>query len=309
MKNYRVWAALLVIYFAWGSTYLAIRFAVESIPPFLLAGFRFFLAGLIVYTWRRLAGDPNPTLEEWKGPAIMGLFLLVGGNGGVVWAEQRVTSGVTALLIGATPFWIALVDWLRPGGTRPNWKIALGLVVGFAGITLLIQSSQQASAAERIDLLGALVLLLAAFSWAIGTVYGSRAVMPKSPFMATGIEMLVGGGVLLLIAVPAGEWSRFSLAAVTPHSFWAWFYLMTFASVFVLSVYTWLVRNTPLPLLSTYAYVNPLVAIFLGHMLAQEPLTWRILFSASVIISAVVLINAGRFARPRRQIAAATSGD
>lgn len=291
----RIWLGMLVIYIVWGSTYLAIRFAVATIPPFLMAGTRFLLAGILLLAWRRLAGDPWPRQVQVRGAGIMGLFLLLGGNGCVSWAEQRAPSGITALLIGATPFWIVLVDAVRPGGQRPSLKTLTGLLVGFAGIALLIQSTTQAQAAQRVDLIGVGVLLLGALLWAIGTVYGSQATLPPSPFMTTAVEMLVGGAGLLAVATAFGEWGRLNLATIDSTSFGGWLYLVVVGSLFALTVYTWLLRNAPLSLVSTYAYINPLVAIFLGNLLAAEPLTWQILVSAGVIISAVALVNSARF--------------
>lgn len=294
----KVWLGMMVIYLVWGSTYLAIRFAVQSIPPFVMAASRFLIAGIILYTWRRVSGDKPPTVAEWKGAGILGLFLLLGGNGGVVWAEQRVNSGVTALLIGATPFWMVLIDAIRPAGIKPNRRTIIGLLVGFIGIILLIQSSQQVGEAERIDLLGALVLLAASFAWAAGSIYGRDAVLPRSPLLASSVEMLVGGMGLLVAGTLAGEWGKIDLQSIQATSWTGLVYLIIMGSLVGFSTYTWLLKNAPLSLVSTYAYVNPLIAILLGNLLAQEPLTWRIMFSATIILGAVALINSARFSRP-----------
>ena len=176
----KVWTAMLAIYIIWGSTYLAIRFAVETIPPFLMAGTRFFVSGLILYVWRRLAGDPAPTLRQWRSAVIVGLLLLLGGNGVLSWAEQHVASGIAALIIASIPLWITLIDSLMPHGVKPDWKVVLGLLIGFGGIVLLVSSSGKQSSAEGMSLIGVGTLLLAALLWSIGSIYGRDADMPQS---------------------------------------------------------------------------------------------------------------------------------
>ena len=296
----RVWAAMLIIYVVWGSTYLAIRFAVESIPPFLMAATRFLIAGALLFAWRMAAGDPRPTRQEFRSSAIVGLFLLLGGNGCVVWAEQRVPSGITALLIGATPLWFVVVDALRPGGVRPGWKVIAGLVVGFIGIALLVGPGEFSGGSDSIDLLGAGALILAAFLWAAGSVYARDARLPASPLLTSSLEMLVGGGALLLTGTLAGEWGRLDFSTIAPRSVYGLVYLITFGSLIGFATYAWLLKNAPTSLVATYAYVNPLVAIFLGNLLAQEPLTPRVLLAAAIIVGAVALINFSRLtpARP-----------
>lgn len=290
----KIWLALMAVYIAWGSTYLAIRFAVETIPPFLMAGFRFLIAGAILYIWRRLAGDVVPTRIQWRSAAIVGLLLLLGGNGGVVWAEQRVASGIAALIVGSAPLFMVLIDALRPGGQRPNWQTGSGVLVGFMGIALLIGPSQWVGNGLHMDTTGVLVLLLASVLWALGSLYNRNAQLPSSPLLGTGMEMLAGSAGLFLLGTLTGEWGRLDLAAITPRSLWGLLYLITFGALVGFAAYTWLLRVAPTPLVATYAYVNPLIAIFLGNLLANEPLTPRLLVAALVIVSAVALINTGR---------------
>lgn len=289
----KIWAALITVYIIWGSTYLAIRFAVESLPPFLMAATRFLAAGWALFTWVRLTGTPVPTRSEVKVSAIIGLLLLVGGNGLVVWAEQRVVSGITALIIGSTPLWIVLVDALRPGGVRPKPVTLLGVLIGLGGISLLISPSSLGGSDQHVDLLGAGALGLAALFWATGSVYGREHIrsLPKAPLMATALEMLAGGVGLLIIGTVSGDWGRLAQSVFTPRALGALVYLILFGSLLGYSAYTWLLGVAPTPLVATYAYVNPLVAVFLGYLLADEPLTLRVLLASGIIVGAVVLIN------------------
>jgi drug/metabolite transporter (DMT)-like permease len=290
----KIWLALIAVYIVWGSTYLAIRFAVQTIPPFIMAGTRFLIPGAILYAWRRLAGDARPTRQQWRSAAIVGLFLLLGGNGAVTWAEQRVASGVTALIVGSAPLWMVLIDALRPSGERPNWQTASGVLIGLAGITLLVGPAEFSGSELQMDTPGVAMLLLAAFLWAIGSLYSRNAQLPDSPLMGTGMEMLAGGAGLYLAGTLTGEWSRLDLAAIAPSSLLGLGYLIAFGSLVGFVAYTWLLRVAPTPLVATYAYVNPLIAIFMGNLLAKEALTPRLLIAALVIVSAVALINTGR---------------
>lgn len=294
-----IWGAMMAVYIVWGSTYLAIRFAVETMPPFLMGGVRFLVAGLILYAWRRAQGDPAPSRMQWRGAAIVGLFLLLGGNGGVSWAEQHVASGIAALIVGSAPLWMVVLDAIRPNGVRPGWQTLVGVLVGFAGVFLLIGPSQFNGGAASLHPLGVTALLLAAFFWAVGSLYSRGACLPASPLLGTGMEMLVGGAGLLTLGTLVGEWGRLDLAAISATSLWGLGYLIVFGSLVGFAAYTWLLRVAPTPLVSTYAYVNPLIAISIGNLLAQEPLTPRIVVSALIIVSAVALINTARTPAPK----------
>lgn len=295
----KIWAALLAVYIVWGSTYLAIRFAVETIPPFLMAGTRFILPGAILYLWRRLSGDPAPRKVEWRSALIVGGFLLMGGNGMVAWAEQHVVSGVAALLVGSAPLWMVLIDALRPGGMRPSWQTLVGVLIGFGGIALLVGPGELSGAQHSFDALGVLALTAASFFWAVGSLYSRNAPLPASPLLGTGMEMLAGGACLFILGTLTGEWRQLNLTAVSTASLLGLLYLILFGALVGFASYTWLLRNAPTPLVSTYAYVNPLIAIFIGNLLAHEPLTARILASALIIISAVALINTSRAVKPK----------
>lgn len=283
-----IWSALIAVYLIWGSTYLAIRYAVETTPPFLMAAVRFIVSGGFLYVLRRLSGDPRPTALEWRSAAIIGVFLLVGGNGGVVWAEQFVTSSLAALLVATVPLWMVLIDAFRPTARRPGIIAVTGILIDFGGVVLLIGSVASGTDAEH--LLGAAALVGASLAWTMGSLYGRSAKLPASPLLGTGMEMLAGGVALLFVAIVLGEWNSFELAAVSRRSALALLYLTVIGSAAFVA-YVWLLRVAPTPLVATYAYVNPLVAVLLGYFLAQESMTPRTLLAATLIIGSVVLVT------------------
>ena len=287
--------ALGAVYVVWGSTYLAIRFAIETLPPFLMAGVRFVIAGALLYAWSRARGAERPGRLQWRAAAIVGGCLLLGGNGGVVWAEQRVDSGIAALIVTTVPLWLVLLDWLRPGGRRPGWRVALGLVIGFAGVTLLVRPG---SGGGAVDPVGAGVLVLASLSWAWGSLASRRLPLPASPILATGMEMLAGGGLLLAAGLVTGEAGRFDPAGVSTTSLAALGYLIVFGSFVGFTAYVWLLRVVSPAIVGTYAYVNPVVAVLLGWAFAGEPLTATTLIAAAVIIGGVAVITTQRSAPP-----------
>lgn len=290
----KVWIALLALYIVWGSTYLAIRFSVETIPPFLHAALRFLISGAILYIWRRAAGDPAPSAGNWRSTAIVGAALLLGGNGLVAWAEQTVPSGIAALLITTSPFWLVLFEALRAGGTKPTWQAILGLVIGFAGVFILIGPAEITGGEGSFDTFGVILLLFAPLFWSMGSIYAKGADMPKSSLLSTGMQMLMGAVALFIVSVVKGELSGFSLGQVSMRSWLALAYLITFGSLIGFVSYGWLLHNAPISLVSTYAYVNPVVAVLLGSLFADEPLNGRILIAAAIIIGSVVLINSAR---------------
>jgi len=292
----KVWIALLALYIVWGSTYLGIRFAVETIPPFLHASLRFLISGAILYIWRRAAGDTAPTAGNWKSTAIVGAALLLGGNGLVAWAEQTVPSGIAALLITTSPFWLVLFESMRAGGAKPTGQAILGLVVGFLGVFILIGPAEITGGEGGFDTFGSILLLLAPLFWSMGSIYAKGADMPKSTLLSTGMQMLTGAVALFIVSLIKGELSGFSFGLVSMRSWLALLYLITFGSLIGFVSYGWLLHNAPISLVSTYAYVNPVVAVFLGNLLADEPLNGRILIAAAIIIGSVVLINTARHA-------------
>jgi drug/metabolite transporter (DMT)-like permease len=204
MKS-RIWLAMFTLYIAWGTTYLAIHFAVESIPPFFMTGTRFLVAGLILYIWRRLAGDPSPTHSQWRSAIIIGTLLLVGGIGGVSLAEQYIPSGIAALVVASTPLWVVLIETFRPGGSRPTWQSISGVIIGMIGIFILVNPGSVSGHQTGYNLLGIVAVLLAALSWSIGSIYSHDAQLPSSPLLGTGMELLAGaGGSFIVGAVTIG---------------------------------------------------------------------------------------------------------
>jgi drug/metabolite transporter (DMT)-like permease len=286
------WIALAfaAIYLIWGSTYLAIHVAVETMPPFLMAGVRFIAAGLLMYGWAVARGDARPTRVHWRSALVIGGLLLLGGNGGVTWALQSVPSGTAALLVGTIPLWMVLIEWLRPGGVRPGKLVFLGLGLGFSGIVLLI-GPQEIAGGGDVPLLGALIIILAALSWATGSIYSRSAEVPESPLMSTATEMLVGGGLLFLAGMVTGEWADVELAEIAPQALAALVYLIIFGSIVAFTAYLWLLQVSTPARVSTYAFVNPVVAVFLGWLILGETLTVTTLIAAAIIVSSVVLIT------------------
>lgn len=306
----KLWTALLALYIVWGSTYLAIRFAVETIPPFFHASLRFLISGAILYIWRRAAGDEKPTLGNWKSTAIVGTFLLLGGNGLVGLAEKSVPSGIAALLITTSPFWLVLFESLRAGGNRPNLLSIVGLLIGFSGVFLLIGPTEFAGAQHQFDSFGVTLLLIAPVLWSLGSIYARGADMPKSTLMSTGMQMLAGSVSLFIVSVVTGELNGFSLGQVSMDSWWALIYLITFGSLVGFVAYGWLLQNAPVSLFSTYAYVNPVVAVLLGSIFADEVLNARIAVASAIIIGSVVFINYARQAKVKTEpLQSATSSE
>ena len=281
--------AFAAIYILWGSTYVFIKFGVETIPPFFMAGARHLIAGGVLYAWVRLRGGEAPTVVHWGSAAVLGALMLFGGNGGVTWAEQRVPSGLAALVVGTVPLWMALLDWVRPGGVRPGPRVAAGLIMGFAGVALLVGPARLAGG-SRIDPIGAAVLVAASLSWAIGSLYSRRAPLPKSLVQGIAIQSLAGGTLLFLVGLLGGEAARLHIEAVSVKSLLSVVYLAVFGSIVGFTCYIWLLRVVTAARASTYAYVNPIVALLLGWALAGESISLRTTIAAVVIVLGVVLI-------------------
>jgi drug/metabolite transporter (DMT)-like permease len=285
--RWKIAVAFFAVYVFWGMTYLAMRVAVEAIPPYLMAGTRFVLAGTLLFVWARRRGDPAPGIRQWRAAAMVGGFLLLGGNASVAWAEQRVPSGLAALLIGVMPIWMVGLEWVRRG-LSPSKQVVAGLLLGALGVALLVLPQGEGNG---IDLLGAGVLILAAASWAWGSVISKSAPLPKSPFLATSMEMIAGGILCLLVAAVSGEFREFNLSQVSSQAALAWLYLVVFGSLVAFTAYIWLLGVTSIAKVGTYAYVNPIVAVLLGWAVLGEPVTLRTMGAAAVILLGVALVN------------------
>ena len=282
----RVALALGLVYIVWGSTYLAISVTVETIPPLLSAGVRFMTAGAILYAFaiRRTPRGERPTAIQWRSAAIVGAALLLGGNGGVVIAESwGVPSGITALLVGTVPLWMALISWAALRERIPKVAIA-GLLAGFAGVAILAKPSGD------FPLAGSLLIVLAAFIWSCGSVYAQRAPLPSRPFLTTAMEMLAGGATQVVAGLLRGEAAGVDVTAFSGRSLIAFFYLIFIGSLVGYTAYIWALHNTRISLVSTYAYVNPVIAVILGSAILSEPFTTLDLVAGSVIVGSVALI-------------------
>jgi drug/metabolite transporter (DMT)-like permease len=284
-------AALLVVYVVWGSTYLAIRFAIETLPPFTMAGLRFLLAGAVLYGWARATGAAPPRREHLAPSAGIGALLLLGGNGAVVWAEHHVPSGVAALLVAVEPVWIALLAPAVLGHRRAGWKAVLGLAAGIVGVGVLVVDPRGLDP-STIDPAGAAAIVAGSLSWALGSLWTVKARLPESRAMATALQMFLGGAALLVAGAAAGEWRSFASFDPSTRSLLAFFYLVVFGSILAFSAYAYLLRTARPAVAATYAFVNPVVAVLLGWALAGEPLTWRVAVASAMILGAVAMLIA-----------------
>jgi drug/metabolite transporter (DMT)-like permease len=286
----KVLLAFLAVYLIWGSTYLAIRVVEESLPPFFMAGTRFVLAGVILYALIRLrGGSVKETKSQWGAAFVVGGLMLLGGHGAVVWAEQWVASGLVSLLVSTVPLWMAFSDWLW-NKRKPDVKVVAGLALGFLGV-ILLAGGVESLGASSVDLAGAVIVVFGAFLWANGSLYSRSGKLPSSPLLATAMEMIVGGTLLLVASFVTGEWIRVRLDLVSMRSLVAWVYLVVFGSLMGFTCYIWLLKTCTTSRVSTYAYVNPIVAMFLGWALAQEPITARNTLAAVIILASVVIIT------------------
>ena len=296
----RIALGFAAVYLLWGSTYLGIRFAVASLPPLFMAGSRHLVAGLLLYSIMRRLGAAKPTLQHWKSAALLGVLLLLGGNGLVSMAEKTVPSGVTALIVAAVPFWMVLLNAAEQRHA-PRPFVLLGLVLGIAGLSVLVLPAG-GSAPDHLDPVGVSLLLVATLSWAVGSLYAHRAPLPSSTFLGIAMEMLAGGVALWIASFVSGEGAALHLASVTAKSWLALSYLVVFGSLLGFSSYVWLLKVTTPARASTYAFVNPVIAVLLGWLLAGEALTARIALAGAIIVAAVCLIlYFGAARRPAEQ--------
>jgi len=293
-------AALGAVYFFWGTTYLGMKFAIETLPPFLMLSLRFTAAGGLILAWTLSRGKPEISWKQFRGAALAGGVMLLGGTGLVAWAEQFVPSNIAAILIATMPLWMAMLRWglVRE---RPGKVVMAGLVLGFCGTLLLVRSSSAAAGAVTGHAMGLAVLVLAALLWASGSLLSRSSEQPRPPALATSIQLLSGGICCLLAGLAAGEAGRVHLEAISLRSAAALAYLVVFGSVVAFSCYTWLLKVTDPALASSYAYVSPVVAVTAGWILAGESMNAGSLLAAGVILTAVVLIVRGTAAPGKKQ--------
>jgi drug/metabolite transporter (DMT)-like permease len=282
--------AFTAIYVIWGSTYLGMRVAIETMPPFFMAAARFLIAGGLLFAALKLRGAPWPTLRQWRANAIIGTFLLLGGNGLVVWAELTIPSGITALLIGVSPLFFVLTEWAWPGGMRPT-RITMGaMLLGFGGVVWLA-APWEGAAGGALNYGGVVAILCAATFWSFGSIYSRHAKHGAEPFLASSLQMLGGGASLLVAALVHGDFAQLDLAAISPRSWSAFAYLVAVGSLVGFSTFVWLMKHSTPARVATYAYVNPVVAVFLGWMILGEPITSRTVVASAIIVGAVVIIT------------------
>src|SRR6266566_3938877 len=292
-----VLVAFAAVYVVWGSTYLAIRIGVESFPPLILAGLRHIVVGLLLYPILRRTTGIKPTAANWRAAVVTGALLLFAGNGGVSWAEQTVPSGITALLVATVSLWLVIVDWLRPGGARPVSRVVIGLLLGFAGMALLVGPAHLGGS-ERVDPRGAAVLVIASLAWACGSLYSKHGGMPSSAMLGVAMQGLAGGVILLVVALFAGEFRELHLGAISLRSWLALGYLIIFGSGIGFSEYLYILQKSTAARVATYAFVNPVVALFLGWLILGEAITLRTAVAAAIILTAVILVITAPHRKP-----------
>jgi drug/metabolite transporter (DMT)-like permease len=283
----RIWVALAVVYVVWGSTYLGIDLAVRTIPPFLMAALRFLIAGGLLYAWAIRRGDTSdrPTARHWLSALLIAAPMLAVGNALLAWAEQTLDTGTASLIIASVPLWMALLDRVFYA-QRLARTIVIGLVIGFAGVGLLVAPGGAGGAGSRTGV----VLVFSSLAWAIGSLYSRHAALPKRPLVGAAMQMLVGGLVLIVVAAAGGELGRVHPSAISLESWLGLAYLIGAGSLIGFTAYMWLLKAAPTSLVGTYAYVNPVVAVLLGTLLLGESLSWRTLVGGVIILGSVALI-------------------
>ena len=305
-----IWLGLAVLYTVWGSTYLGIAVAVETIPPFLMAAARFALAGVLLLGWvavRRPESFRRPTRRELIDTSIVGALLLGGGMGMVAYGEQTIPSGIAALLIAMMPVWVAVLGRLAFHEQLPRLAV-IGIVVGFVGVAVLVGPTAL-GASGALDAAGLVAILISPIAWSSGSLFAThRATLPRDPLVATGLQMVTGAGALAVMSIVTAEPGRFDPAAVSAPSAVAFLYLTIVGSIVAFTTFGWMIRVAPLPLVATYAYVNPVVAVILGAIVLREPIEPRTLVAGAVIVAAVALIVTarGRMTRPRAETSVTT---
>ncbi|WP_394847824.1 EamA family transporter [Pendulispora brunnea] len=282
--------AFAAIYIVWGSTFLAIRYTTATIPPLMAAGARVLVGGALLYGYLRARGVPAPSWRSWSMAFISGGLLFVGCHGVLGWASQRVPSGISALLTASISLWMVVLGALR-ARKMPNRWVALGLVLGFAGLLPLIRPDASHPGRAHVDVLASVALVLGALSWAAGSLYARGRLVPEAPLQAAAMQMLTGGVLLILVSGAVGEWSALDVSRVTERSIVSLAYLIVFGSIVAFGAYVWLLEQVSAASVSTYAFVNPVVALLLGWLFGGEGLSARTLLATALIVAAVAMIT------------------
>ena len=278
------------IYLIWGSTYLGIRYAVETIPPLLMMGIRHTVAGLLVYAWARRKGTAAPSARQWGYAFVAGAFLFLAGHGILAWAEEKVPSGLAALLCATLPLWTVILGRIKGAESRLSGKAWAGILLGFAGVALLF-APELLTHTGTLDVLAAAAAMFSSFAWSVGTIYSKSVRLPSSTVLSASMQMLAGGAWLLLAAVVTGEAGQVHLGSVTARSVLALAYLTVLGSIVAFTVFTWLLTVASPSRVSTYAYVNPVVAVFIGWALAGEAIGVHTIAATVIILAGVALVN------------------
>jgi len=299
--------AWVVVCFVWGTTYLAIRVALESVPVALLAGLRWGAAGLLLAAMLPLLGERLPPVRTWASIAVAAFLMAVIGNGGVVWAEQYVASGLAAVVVAMVPFWNVLVEAFLPSGERVTRRTLIGLTLGFLGIVVLVWPELTLGGdAGQMFVYGVIALQIACIGWALGTSYTKRHATQASPLAASAMQMILSGVMLIAIGTAAGEWDRL---AFTTRTAGAMIYLVVFGSIVGYSAYVYALKHLPISTVSLYAYVNPIIAVLLGALILSEPLSLRVIIAASLVLAGIAVVRtAQRPASPGKAAALRAAG-
>ncbi len=290
-SRFKLALAFAAIWVIWGSTYLGIAIGLETIPTFALAAGRFIIAAIAMYAFARYRGAANPTLAQWRWAALLGFLFFVIGNGVVVFVEQRVSSGLTALLVAMVSAWTAIIEWLKPGGRAPTTPVTVGIVLGFVGAALLLLPV--GGGGEQVSPLDAGLLIVSTFAWALASVLSKKADLPRETSMTAAAEMICGAVGLSLLGLFSGDFGRMASSHVSGRSFWALIYLAVFGSLVAFTCFAWLLKVSTPAKVSTAGYINPMVAVALGWAFHSEVLTPRSLIASAIIVAGVALIITG----------------
>ena len=288
--SWKILLAFAIIYFVWGSTFLAIRVGVHEVPPFLLAALRFFVAGLALYGWMRLKGTPSPSRREWAGAFFLGTLIFVIDYGCLFWAEQRVPSGIAAVVLATIPVFITLLEIIFLRTQRLTVRLCLALIVGICGVAVLVNHSFSLGEVP-INRAGAIALLVAAFTWSVATILARRLPLPASKPMSAAAQMLTGGAQLFVLTAVSGEFAGFRIQTVSWNAWFALVYLIVAGSIVGFTAYVWLLHYESPTKVGTYAYVNPVVAVILGYFLGGEAVGLRTLLGTLLVLVSVVTIT------------------